>query len=126
MGEGGFGKMARLNPTSSKRNRYSGKSKERNPQLGEHALREGPAQGTRSKERWRAVFENSVVGVALTDLNGQFIATNPAYQKMLGYTGEELQKHRFLDVTVEKYREHNWALIEELLEGKRVGGFPGS
>ena len=45
----------------------------------------------RSEERWRSVFENSAVGVALTDLNGRFIATNPVYQKMLGYTEQELQ-----------------------------------
>src|SRR6478736_2402545 len=54
-------------------------------------------QGLRkSEERWRSVFENSAIGVALTDLNG-----------------------RFLDVTHEDYREANWALITELLEGKR-------
>ena len=38
---------------------------------------------------------------------------------MVGYTDEELQQFRFLDITVEQYREHNWALVEELLEGKR-------
>jgi PAS domain-containing protein len=41
----------------------------------------------KSEERWRSVFENSAIGVALTDLNGRFLATNPTYQKMLGYTG---------------------------------------
>jgi PAS domain S-box-containing protein len=116
---GGFDKMARLNPPSSRRSPDSGKSKEKKPRLGEHALREAHARGTRSEELWRSVFENSVIGVALTDLNGRFIATNPAYQRMLGYTDEELQQHRFLDVTDEKYRELNWALIEELLQGKR-------
>src|SRR5262249_39351004 len=43
-----------------------------------------------SEERWRAVFENSAIGVALTDLSGRFLATNSAYQKMLGYTEEEI------------------------------------
>ena len=114
----GFDTMARLKPIS-KRSRESGKTKEENPRASERALREAHAQVARSDERWRSVFENSVIGVALTDLNGQFVATNPAYQRMLGYTDEELQQFRFLDVTVEKYREHNWALVEELLEGKR-------
>ena len=73
----------------------------------------------RSEARWRSVFENSAVGVALTDLNGRFIATNPVFQKMLGYTEEELQKHSFLDITHEAHREHNWMLVQDLLQGKR-------
>src|SRR5882724_159421 len=72
-----------------------------------------------SEERWRAVFENSAIGVALTDLNGRFLATNSAYQKMLGYTEEEIRKLTFLDLTHEDYRESNWEFITELLEGKR-------
>ena len=73
----------------------------------------------RSEARWRSVFENSAVGVALTDLNGRFIATNPVFQKMLGYTEEELQKRSILDITHEAHREHTWTLIQDLLEGRR-------
>jgi len=82
-------------------------------------LNKAHAQIIQSEERWRSVFENSAIGVALTDLNGQFIAANPVYQKMLGYTEEELRQVRFLDITVEEDRNLNWVLIEELLEGKR-------
>ena len=53
----------------------------------------------KSEERWRSVFENSAIGVALTDLNGRFLATNPTYQKMLGYTEEEFQTLSFLEIT---------------------------
>lgn len=80
--------------------------------LAEEALR-------KSEERWRAVFENSAIGVALTDLSGRFLATNSAYQKMLGYTGEELGRLTFLELTHQDYRESNWQLVTELLEGKR-------
>src|ERR1700730_11280848 len=73
----------------------------------------------KSEERWRSVFENSAIGVALTDLNGRFLATNQVYQTIVGYTEEELRALCFLDVTHEDYREANWALITELLEGKR-------
>ena len=73
----------------------------------------------KSEERWRAVFENSAIGVALADLNGRFLATNSAYQKMLGYTEEEIRKLTFLDLTHEDYRESNWEFVTELLEGKR-------
>src|ERR1700751_858034 len=73
----------------------------------------------KSEERWRSVFENSAIGVALTDLNGRFLATNHVYQTMVGYTEEELRALRFLEVTHEDYREAIWTLITELLEGKR-------
>jgi PAS domain S-box-containing protein len=73
----------------------------------------------KSEERWRSVFENSAIGVALTDLNGRFLATNHVYQTMLGYTEEELRALCFLDVTHEDYSEANWALVTELLEEKR-------
>jgi PAS domain S-box-containing protein len=73
----------------------------------------------KSEERWRAVFENSAIGVALTDLSGRFLATNSAFQKMLGYTGEEMGELTFLELTHEDYRDSNWQLVTELLEGKR-------
>jgi PAS domain S-box-containing protein len=74
----------------------------------------------KSEERWRSVFENSAIGVALTDISGRFLATNAAYQKMLGYTEEEIGSITFLELTHEDYREANWRLVSELLEGKRT------
>src|ERR1700719_3584064 len=73
----------------------------------------------KSEERWRSVFENSAIGVALTDPSGRFLATNHVYQTIVGYTEEELHALRFLDVTHEDHREANWAIVTELLEGKR-------
>jgi PAS domain S-box-containing protein len=88
-------------------------------QRSEDALRLAHAQLVRSEERWRSVFESSAVGVALTDLNGRFIATNPIFQKMLGYAEQELHQLTSLEVTHEEDLEHNEALIRELLGGKR-------
>jgi PAS domain S-box-containing protein len=85
----------------------------------EDALRVAHAQIVRSEERWRSVFENSAVGVALADSNGRFIATNPVFQKMLGYTENELQQLTFLDVTHEEDVENNRSQTRELLDGKR-------
>jgi len=91
-----------------------------------HALPEGATMRQRaedvlrkSPELWRSVFENSAIGVALTDLNGRFLATNPTYQEMLGYTEEEFQNVSFVELTHEDYREANLALLSQLLEGKR-------
>src|SRR6266436_111024 len=73
----------------------------------------------KSEERWRSVFENSAIGVAVTDLNARYLATNNVFQTIVGYTEEELHALVFLSVTHEDYREANWALITEWVEGKR-------
>lgn len=69
--------------------------------------------------RWRSVFDNSAIGVALADANGRVLATNAALQTMLGYSESEFEGMAFLDITHPDYREQNWALFKELLEGKR-------
>jgi PAS domain S-box-containing protein len=68
---------------------------------------------------WQTVVENSTIGIAVADLTGRFLAANAAYQKMLGYTEEELRALLFLEVTHEHDREANRRLVRELLEGKR-------
>jgi formate hydrogenlyase transcriptional activator len=104
--------MLRAGSTRKEKQKLSPLEEATERKLAEEALR-------KSEERWRSVFENSAIGVALTDLNGRFLATNPTYQKMLGYREEEFQTVSFLEITHEDYREANWALVRELLEGKR-------
>jgi len=72
-----------------------------------------------AEERWRSVFENSAIGVALSDLNCRILAANPVYEEMVGYTEEELQKLSFLDITHEEDIEPNRKLVGELIAGKR-------
>jgi len=76
-------------------------------------------QETTEALRWRSVFNNSAIGVAVADTNGRVLATNLTYQKMLGYSESEFLGLSFLDITHEDYREENRALFKELLEGKR-------
>ena len=72
-----------------------------------------------SEGRWKRIIDNSAIGVAVNDLNGNFETTNAAFQKLVGFTEEELTKLRFLDITVPQFRAYNSALISELLGGKR-------
>ena len=104
--------MRQAGPNRGKPQSHSPSDNDTERERTEEALR-------KSEERWRSVFENSAIGVALTDLNGRFLATNPIYQKMLGYTEEEFQTVSFVDITHEDCREANRALAKELLEGKR-------
>jgi len=72
-----------------------------------------------SEERWRKLFENSSVGIALTAADGRFVAANVALQNMLGYTDEELRGLTAADVTVEEDRAAIEACISQVAEGER-------
>jgi PAS domain S-box-containing protein len=52
-----------------------------------------------SEARWRSIFEHSVVGVGTTDRNRRYLSANPALQKMLGYSEEELRDLTLAEVT---------------------------
>ena len=72
-----------------------------------------------SEERWRSMFEASAVGIAVLDQQHHFAATNEALQKMVGYSGEELQSLGPLDITHQDDREATQKLIEDMQNGKR-------
>jgi diguanylate cyclase (GGDEF)-like protein/PAS domain S-box-containing protein len=43
-----------------------------------------------SEARFRSVFDHSAVGIATLEADGRIVATNPALQKFLGYSAEEM------------------------------------
>ena len=49
-----------------------------------------------SEENYRGLFENATGAIEVHDLNGRIIAANRAFEKLTGYSGEELTK---LDAT---------------------------
>ena len=72
-----------------------------------------------SEERWRRVFENSAIGIALGDLDGRLFVTNAAFNQMLGYQDHELPAITFEDITHEDDRELSRKLIGELLDKRK-------
>ena len=49
------------------------------------------AELTMSEERWRKLFESVPVGVNLVGSQRRYVAANPAFQKMTGYSEAELR-----------------------------------
>src|SRR5712675_271696 len=72
-----------------------------------------------SEERWRSMFEASAVGIAVIDQQNHFAAANEAFQRMVGYTSEELQSLGPLDITHEEDRKATQEMIEDVQTGKR-------
>src|SRR5262249_8634591 len=72
-----------------------------------------------NEERWRQLFGNSIVGITLFDSDFHFMDASPSFQKMVGYTSEELRRFTPLDISVEDEREINQTLFSELQQGRR-------
>jgi PAS domain S-box-containing protein len=74
-----------------------------------------------SELRWRSMFETSAVGIALTDENGRFVAANDAFQRMVGYTVEELSSLGPVEITYEDDREAAREMLDDMLSGRSSG-----
>ena len=72
-----------------------------------------------SEERFRSTFENAGIGMALVDMQGHPIKSNPALRQMFGYSGEELSRMTFTEFSHPDDRELDWGLYSELAAGKR-------
>ena len=59
---------------------------------------------TMSEERWRKLFESVPVGVVLVGSDRRYVAANPAFQKMTGYSEAELLRLSPADITHEDDR----------------------
>lgn len=74
-----------------------------------------------SAARFRAVFENAGIGIAIADKSGRLLETNAAVQNMLGYSAEELRGKHYAEVTHPDDLEREIALSQPLLDGTSSG-----
>lgn len=70
-----------------------------------------------SEARWRAIFEQSAVGMAQLGLTGQFLQANPALVDILGYSLEDLAGKSFQEITHPDDLAVILKLMEDLLTG---------
>ena len=58
-----------------------------------------------SEERWRAMFETAPVGITIRDFeHRRYLTANESFQRMIGYTEDELRHLTALDITHEEDR----------------------
>ena len=72
-----------------------------------------------SETRFRTIFEGATTGIALVDKDGRIVESNPALQKMLGYSLEELLNQVFTVFTLPEDAARCKVLFRELVQGKR-------
>jgi two-component system CheB/CheR fusion protein len=76
----------------------------------EQALRE-------SEENYRVMVNQAVAGILKTDRSGNIIFTNDQFEKMMGYTAEELLQMNIAGLVHEKDREHHTEMFETMQKG---------
>jgi PAS domain S-box-containing protein len=70
-----------------------------------------------SEERFRTIFENAGIGMALVDDEGRFLKVNTSLCAMLDYSEAELMDLGFMEVTHPDDREPAWDRYLDLIAG---------
>lgn len=74
----------------------------------------------KSEIRFRAIFDKAAIGIVLVDkLNGTVLDANPALEKILGYTTEELREILLIDITYPEDIEISLERFAELKNNNR-------
>lgn len=73
-----------------------------------------------SEARFRTIFEDATIGMALVDLDGLIVESNPSLQRMLGYSREELRHKSFYHFTPAEDAQRCLKFFQEMVEGKRA------
>ena len=80
--------------------------------------RQAEQQLREREEQYRAIFEATIDGLVINDLEGFCIEANPAYCGILGYTREELIGLNWSQTTYPEY----YPVLEESSQTTRAGG----
>ncbi|MFH0793900.1 MAG: diguanylate cyclase, partial [bacterium] len=72
-----------------------------------------------SELRFRSIFEKSGIGIALTDMQGRIIQSNPSLQELLGYSGEELEQKSCEEFVHPADQHADTGVFREIAAGKR-------
>lgn len=72
-----------------------------------------------SETRFRAIFENAAMGIALVDMKGRIFSSNPALQKMLGYSARDLKGMKIDHFIHPEDVAQGDTFFNELVAGKR-------
>jgi PAS domain S-box-containing protein len=74
-----------------------------------------------SEKRFRAIFDQAPIAIALVDLQGHPILSNVRFSKMLGYSKDELSKMMFTEFTHPEDIDKDLNQFTDLIAGKISG-----
>ncbi|NES03000.1 MAG: PAS domain S-box protein [Okeania sp. SIO2F4] len=71
-----------------------------------------------SEERFRAIFEQSVLGIFLATLSGKIFRINQAFTDILGYSDADLSNFNFVDIIELEQRQAYDINLQSIIAGK--------
>ena len=71
-----------------------------------------------SEERFSKMFEHAPVGITMVDMNRQYIAINPAFQRLIGYSLDEMRRMTFKDFTHPEDVDRDLAMFGKIRSGE--------
>ncbi|MDN3593693.1 PAS domain S-box protein [Zunongwangia endophytica] len=83
-----------------------------------NARKELEAKSYKNASQFKSAFDYSPNGMALVDLDGQWINVNRNLSKMIGYSKDELMQMSFMDVTYPEDLNKDIGLLEKLLKSE--------
>ena len=86
------------------------------------SLKEIETRLTHSEERYRQLVENSQGLICTHDLAGQILSTNPAAQRSLGYTAEELAGRNLAELLHPRARDQFPSYLERIAHAGEDAG----
>jgi PAS domain S-box-containing protein len=69
--------------------------------------------------RFRTIFDGASIGIVRVDPEGHTLEGNPAMERMLGYSADELAAMTFKEITHPDDVDHNLDLFGQLMAGER-------
>ena len=72
-----------------------------------------------SEKRFKAIFENAGIGIFLTDIEGNIIKMNKAFQNMLGYDGDYLVPKNIKSIIHQSDYKVDWNLFLKIIFSSR-------
>lgn len=102
-------------------NHLTSKISELNSEISDRIKAETALQS--SEERFKDLFIQSPIGLALCKMDGQLVSVNPAYASIIGYTINEVLKLSYWDVTPQKYEEDEKKQLEKLNAHGKYGPY---
>jgi len=112
--------------SSGERQRIAEKVTEKTMALSKEIARRQAFQATlvQSEQRYRNLFDKAPVGHVLKRLDdGQFVAINPAFEAMTGYSLDELNQLDPWDLTPKRYQLSETEQLERLKQTRRYGPY---
>jgi diguanylate cyclase (GGDEF)-like protein/PAS domain S-box-containing protein len=86
---------------------------------GLRARRQAEQALSASEARFRAVFTEAAIGIGIADMEGNITDTNPALQRMFGYTREEFTQRKVTEMVHPEDVPSMWETHSELALGER-------